>query len=437
VAEPEHKNINNDEKVESTLLKRDSNNIIEACFIGLITGLSAYCLKIGVNVVGNIRLGDPLHLPVWLSLPLFGLIGGAIAGAIVQFLAAETTGSGIPQVKAVLLGRNIIFDLRVALAKLIGGIVALGSGLTLGREGPTVQIGAALAGEFTKHKNSQRSKKNELLAAGAGAGLAAAFNAPIAGVLFVFEELLKSMSSTTAVVTVFACFVASLVAENSAVHGLGVDLKLSAGAYQVSWHNIPAFILLGIACGIFGCLFNKSIMASMDLYDKLPFGVAGRVALAGLISGIIASFLPIEFHSTAGPRDILVTSNANISTALLAFVDRFCTTVIAYGSGCPGGLFSPSLTLGASLGHIVGSLNQYLFPNTDILTFAKVGMGAFFTGVCRVPLTAIVIVFEMTNDFNLVMPLMLTCITAHAVGEKIFEGSIYDHLVNRPESKSD
>lgn len=165
--------------------------IFEACLIGLVSALGAVLLKSGVGWLGAWRVQTSLLLPAWFVLPGIGLTCGLLAGWLVERVAPETSGSGIPQVKAVLANVPIALDLRVALVKLVGGILALGSGLALGREGPTVQLSAALASQLSRWFPTSPDHRRQLIAAGAGAGLAAAFNTPIAGVLFVVEELLQ------------------------------------------------------------------------------------------------------------------------------------------------------------------------------------------------------------------------------------------------------
>ncbi|HEY9828129.1 MAG TPA: chloride channel protein, partial [Stenomitos sp.] len=167
------------------VLRANRFAILEACLIGLVSAIAAVFLKQGVHWLSEWRLDLAHKWPAWMVLPLIGLVGGLLAGLLVEQVAPETSGSGIPQVKAVLARVPIALDLRVAFAKLIGGFLVLGSGLPLGREGPTVQIGSALAATLSRRFPTSPDHRRQLIAAGAGAGVAAAFNAPIAGVLFV------------------------------------------------------------------------------------------------------------------------------------------------------------------------------------------------------------------------------------------------------------
>jgi chloride channel protein, CIC family len=403
--------------------------IFNACAIGLTAGCAAVFLTRGVAWLGAFRLHLAEQYGAFIALPLIGGIGGLLAGFLVDKFP-NASGSGIPQVKASLVATATGLDMRTALVKLVGGLIAISSGLLMGREGPTVHVGAALSTEINQRARSVPEKERLLVAAGAGAGLAAAFNAPLAGVFFVLEELLKEISSSTIGTAVLACFVASV-----ASHALHADASArhiasaTANAGFSAW-EIPAYLLLGVVAGVFGALFNRCVMGCLkfnrDLF-KAPAAV--RVATAGVVSGLLVATLPTEFHNYAGMREYLVNSEVGLMYAALAFAVFFILTVIAYGSGAPGGLFAPALAMGSCIGHVAGLLQHSFQPDVQLATFALVGMGAMFASVARVPITAIVIVFEMTQNFNIVLPLMLGCIVASTVADKLYPGSIYDRLV--------
>ncbi len=421
--------------VRQQLLPRRRLAIFEACLIGLVSALAAVLLKSGVGLLGAWRVQQSHILPAWFVLPAVGLTCGFMAGWLVERVAPETSGSGIPQVKAVLARIPIALDLRVALVKLVGGILALGSGLALGREGPTVQVGAALASQLSRWFPTSPDHRRQLIAAGAGAGLAAAFNTPIAGVLFVVEELLQDFSDFTLGTAILASFIGAVVSRLLGGRSLDLNLALSAAKTSFFLQDIPFYLVLGVVAGVMGALFNRSIIKSLSVYrHSLRFSLSLRVALAGLVSGFIVAFLPLAFRDNTGLREILITGEASWSLAAIAFVSQFILTLIAYGSGVPGGLFAPALTLGAALGYLVGlGEHSLLFPlgmqSGLPITYALAGMGAFFTAVARVPMTGIVIVFEMTTDFNLVLPLMIGSVTSYLVAEKLVPGSLYDKLL--------
>jgi chloride channel protein, CIC family len=193
--------------------------------------------------------------------------------------------------------------------------------------------------------------------------------------------------------------------------------------------EIPFYVVLGIIAGVFGALFNKSVVLSLKVHRHFNLPMYWRIGLAGLLSGIIVAFLPPFFRDNAGLREFLIAGEANWQIIALAFVAHFFLTLLAYTSGAPGGLFAPALVMGYALGYLVGTAEFHLAGGDSLATFALAGMGAFFTGVVRSPVTAIVIVFEMTADFNLVLPLMVGCAISYIVGESVFGGSIYDHLL--------
>ena len=241
---------------------------IEAFLVGLAAGLSALLLKAGVEWLGAMRVEASLVYPANVALPIFGLIGGFLAGLLVERVAPEAAGSGIPQVKAALNRVRMALDLRIALTKLFGGMFALGSGLFMGREGPTVQLGAAVAATLSRRSKKTIAYKRQLIAAGAGAGLAAAFNAPIAGVVFVLEELLKDVSSATVLLTVSACTGAALILNISSHYSHLPHAELSI-VPVVKLIDIPFVALLGALSAILGCVFNASIIGSLNIYQKM------------------------------------------------------------------------------------------------------------------------------------------------------------------------
>ena len=208
------------------LLQSKRLAIAEACLIGLVSGLAAVLLGQGVGWLGGWRQHLAHEFPVYIVLPAFGLLGGLLAGWIVERFAPAASGSGMSEVKAVLARVPMPLNLRIAIVKLIGSILVLGSGMPLGREGPTVQIGAALAAQLSRWVPTSPDHRRQLLAAGAGAGLAAAFNAPIAGVLFVVEELLQDISGITLGTAILASFIAAVVSRIYGSHSLDLNLHL-------------------------------------------------------------------------------------------------------------------------------------------------------------------------------------------------------------------
>jgi CIC family chloride channel protein len=404
--------------------------ILEAAIFGLVAGAAAVALSLGVDALGAWRIAlSNAHRAV-IVLPLFGLIGGLIAGLLVQRVAPQASGSGIPQVRAALDRIKMPLDWRIAIVKLVGGTIALGSGLFMGREGPTVQLGAAMAATLSKYAPGARAYRRQLIAAGAGAGLAAAFNAPVAGAIFVLEELLREMRPTTVVIALAASSTAALAVKTLWPPRGHVAAHLSAAQIYFQSADLPFYIILALVCALAAWAFNNGIVFALNLYRRAKFlPVALKVGLAGAVSGLIIAFTPPSFHDYAGLRGLIITGLESWQTVSVALVEFYVLTLVAYGSGAPGGLFAPSLAIGASLGFLTGCFENTLLPGSSTTAMALVGMGAFFAAVARVPLTAIIITFELTGSFTLLIPLMISCVLASTIAEWVSPGSLYERLM--------
>ncbi|NJL36556.1 MAG: CBS domain-containing protein [Leptolyngbyaceae cyanobacterium SM1_4_3] len=414
--------------------------IFEACVIGLVSGLAAVLLKQGISWLGGWQLSTSTQFP-WM-LPLIGLGGGCLTGLLIERLAPEAAGSGIPQVKAALANFPIPLNLRVAIVKLVSVTLALGSGLSLGRQGPTVQIGAALAAQLSQWIPTSPEYRRQLLAAGAAAGLAAGFNAPIAGVLFVVEEFLQDFSGLTLGTAILASFIGAVVSRLLGGQGLSLNSVMADSHVSFSLQDIPFFLILGLLAGLLGALFSQGIFVSLNFYRRtLRLGLPLKVGLAGLITGLVGMLLPPAVRDNTGLQDFLSTGEAGWQVTLLVFGVKFVLTLVAYGSGAPGGLFAPSLVLGSALGYLVGFSAQGLENLVGVplgmpagispaTTYALAGMGAFFSAITRGPITAIVIVFEITTDFNLVLPLMIGSVIAYLIADRLAGGSLYNRLLS-------
>jgi CIC family chloride channel protein len=415
--------------------------IFEACVIGAVSGIAAVLLKHGAGWLGGWRIHAAAQFPAWIVLPLIGLVGGGFVGLLIERVSPEAAGSGIPQVKAALANIPIALNLRVAIVKLFSVMIIIGSGFTLGRQGPTVQVGAALAAQLSRWIPTSPEYRRQLLAAGAAAGLAAGFNAPIAGVLFVVEELLQDFSGLTLGTAILASFIGAVVSRVLGGQGLGLDGSITAVNVTFSLLDLPFFIILGVLAGLLGTIFSRGILISVNLNRRMrSLSLPWKVGLAGLISGAIVVLLPAEFRDNTGLRDFLIEGDEGWRLPLLAFSVKFLLTLIAYGSGAPGGIFAPALLLGSSLGYLVGLFGHTLVGVIDpaiathlqlssVTTYALAGMGAFFSAITRGPITAIVIVFEMVSNFDLALPLMIGSVVAYLIAERLLSGSLYNRLL--------
>ncbi len=417
--------------VPSTWIKPKRLALIEACIIGVISGLAAVFLKQGTGWLGSFRLQASEGWGAWLILPLVGGLGGWLAGWLVQQFAQETSGTGVPQVKAALNGIPIALDGRVALVKLASTTVTLAAGFPLGRQGPTVQVGAALAAWLSRWIPTSPDYRRQLIAAGAAAGLAAGFNAPIAGVLFVVEELLQDLSSLTLGPAILASFVGAVVSRLLGGDGIDLNLEMTAQpSTSFSAVEIPFYLFLGLLAGVLGSFFQRGVLGGLTFTNKvLHWSLPQAMAIAGFACGAIVSMLPPLFWNNTGLREMIVTGEASVSTAAIAFFTHFLLTILVASSGAPGGLFAPSLVVGAALGYMVGVFQMEWLGVASPITYALAGMGTFFCAVSKTPIAAVTIVFEITTDFNVVLPLMIGSVVAYLVAERMTTESLYDRIL--------
>ncbi|NEQ41148.1 MAG: CBS domain-containing protein [Okeania sp. SIO3I5] len=419
--------------VITPLLRPKILAVVEASLIGITSGLAAVTLKEGIGWLGSLRIAASLKFAPWLLLPIFALTGGFVTGVLVKRLAPETAGSGVPQVKAALGGMRVPLNFPIAIVKMLTTILTVGSGLTLGRQGPTVQIGASLAAWIGRWLPTSPSYRRQLIACGAAAGLAAGFNAPIAGVLFVVEDLMHDISGITLGPAIIASFVGAFVSQMLG----GKSLYYNSDRLDISMtgflhpQEMPFYIVLGILAGLLGTVFSRGIVAISTFNQRqLKLELPWRIAITGLISGLIIAFLPEQFHNHSGLKEFLGSNEASLQLSCIAFIAHFILTIFAAGSGAPGGLFAPSLIIGSALGQIIGILQNNLVGIEEPAIFALAGMGAFFCAVSRAPITAVVVIFELTQDFRLVLPLMIVSIVALLVAEKIDQKSLSDLVLD-------
>ncbi len=405
--------------------------LIEASLIGIFSGLAALLLKEGISFLGSYRLQLTNQWDARIVLPLFGLVLGTIAGFFVEYFEPSAAGGGIPQVKAALNRLKIPLSFRVVIVKIIGTILVLGAGLPLGRRAPTVHIGAAIAGELTRFVPTSPEHKRQMIAAGAAAGLAAGFNTPIAGIMFMIEELMQDISNLTletAIVASFTGAVVSLLLQSTNLQIPNQIIDIEGLKFILT--DIPFYLILGIIAGVLGAFFNRSVLWSIKLNERINLPLGVRIGLAGLISGLVIASLPSFFWDNAGLKDFLIRGELSTKETALVLFAHYILSILAAGTRAPGGLFAPALIMGSALGYLVGDIEAMITGTDATTTFALVGMGALFTGIVRVPITAIMIVFELNANFNLVLPLMITCAVAYISAETVESGSLYQYLLS-------
>jgi len=360
-----------------------------------------------------------------------------LAAWLVRRYSPFASGSGIPLVEAVLEGKQQQAPFPLIPVKFFGGLLAMGAGLALGREGPSVQMGASSADALAKICKRSLPDRRVLLAAGAGAGLATAFNAPIAGAIFVLEELVRRFEPRIAIVALGASSAAITVAH--LFLGYQPDFHVEALAFTRNNGIKALFFVLGAAAGLAGIAYNHAILGAIAVADGLRrWPVELRAAVIGAAVGILAWFAP-ELVGGGDPITQRVLEGAGTLAIIpLVFLIRFGLGAVSYAAATPGGLFAPLLVLGAQLGLFFGLGCQFLFSDLGIqpVAFAVVGMAAFFAGVVRAPLTGIVLVTEMTGNVTMLLPMLSACFAAMLFTTLLRNPPIYDSLKERTVGKA-
>ncbi len=414
---------------------------------GLAVGLGA---GISISVFRYLLAGSEILRPViyhnlreamadgqwqWLALYILSFI--IIAYLLKLIVAREPmcTGSGIPQIKGILQGDMSMRWFSVLWSKIIGGVLAIGAGMSLGREGPSVQIGACVGQGLSQTSRRTGFESRILMTAGAGAGLAAAFNAPLAGVIFGLEEMQKTISPALLLTGITASITAATVTEvvfgMSPVFSMGYLLPLPLNLFDV-------LVAAGIVIGLLGRLFNIALAYSLNTYSRLGLSGMKKPLVPLALAGILGFVLPEILGGGNLLVDSLVVTDYTIGFLCLLFVGKFLFTMICFGSGVPGGIFLPMLVLGAAGGAVLAKLLVLagLLPAmyyADIIVF---GMAAYFSSVVKSPVTGSILILEMTGSFQHMLALLVVSLTAYVISDLTGGRPVYDELLDRALGKS-
>ncbi len=356
-----------------------------------------------------------------------------VSVAMVRRFAPEAAGSGVQEIEGALEGLREVHWRRVLPVKFFGGILALGSGLVAGREGPTIHMGASIAkalGELT-HLSTRDARG--LLAAGGAAGLAAAFNAPLAAILFVIEETRRQFpyGFRTYSAVILCSAMSAVVTE--IIGGTAPDMSLSVP--DVPLALLPAFAVLGVVLGGVGVLFNRTLVLSLDTARNI--GLKFSPYLVPLVVGAaIGPLLVLRPEATSGGEALAVSlAEEHLPALTLAgiVVIRFVMTMASYSTGIPGGIFAPILALATAVGVLFGTLLDMVIalPPGVLAAFAVAAMGGLFSSTVRAPLVGMVLVVELTGAYTLLLPTIFTCLFANLVAEALGGEPIYEVLLNR------
>lgn len=425
--------------------------LILAMIVGCATGLAAVFF---IRLIDFIQQASYTsfssllpHLGFWAYI-LIPVIGALVAGPIISLFASEAKGHGVPEVMQALVLHGGRIRPRVAVAKIIASAFCIGTGGSAGREGPIVQVGSTLGSSVGQILRLSDERIKNLVACGAAAGIAATFNAPIAGVAFAIEvlmcELQVRMFGNVVISAVFASIVSQIF--------LG-----SAPAFTLPNYTMPSpwaiffYIVLGLIAALVGIMFIRMLSSFEDLFDNWNFPQMLKPAVGALFLGLLGfgyvysngvaqttgtehlspnsliENLPHMYGSGFGFIEATLQGNFNITLLALLILLKPLATSFTLGSGNSGGVFAPSLFLGAMLGGVFGYLVNSWFPTIagHPGAYALVGMAAVFSATARAPLTAMLIVFEMSNDYHLILPLMVAGVTACYFAQWLHSESIY------------
>lgn len=356
--------------------------------------------------------------------------GGLLVGLMVHFLAREVRGHGVPEVMLAVSRFGGKIRPRVAAVKALASSICIGSGGSAGREGPIVQIGSALGSTLGQVFRLPEERTKMLVACGGAGGISATFNAPIAGVMFALEVLLREFTARSFGIVVLASVSASVVSR--AYLGDYPAFRVPPYALVSGW-ELPLYALLGVLSGLGGLLFTRVLYRTEDLFDALPMPEFLKPVLGGLLIGSIGVWLPQVFGVGYDTIEIALNGHLAVGILLALWVAKLAATSLTLGSGGSGGVFAPSLFMGSMLGGAFGMGIHALWPHSTGQpgAYAIVGMGAVFAGAAHAPVTAILILFEMTGDYRIILPLMVAAVISALLAGRLSADSIYTLKLRR------
>jgi CIC family chloride channel protein len=410
---------------------------------GVFCGLAAVAFHLAIRAAEDQLINRAMKAPgrswVWWTV-LTPTLGGLLSGALLQYVVPDARGSGIPQVKVAyaVRGGKLSFT-HSTVGKFLVGVLQIGSGASLGREGPTVQICAGIASLLGRASALSRDNLRRLLPVGAAAGIAAAFNAPIAAVTFTVEEVVGDLDQTLLSGVIVAAALAAAIERG--VLGEHPVFQVPPGYGLRHASSLLIYALLGVAASVVSLVFSESLLRLRGWFQRLSVVPAWtRPGIGGLVTGALV-FAALAWLKTGGVNgggyDTLseaLSGRIVVQVMLALCLMKIVATVFSYGSGGAGGLFAPSLFIGGMLGGAFGFLDSTLLGHgaeNSVGAFALVGMGAVFAGVIRAPITSVLIIFEMTGSYGLILPLMIANMTAYAVARHFRPVAIYDALLEQ------
>ena len=396
--------------------------------VGILAGLAAVLFTLGIKGATHALFGvEPSNV----RLVIVPVAASLIAGVLLKRFFPDARGSGVPQTEAAYHLQHGYIPGRTAFGKFLTGVLCIGSGHSMGREGPSVQIGAALASAIGRRFDLPPRRIQSLIPVAAAAALSAAFNTPVAAVLFALEEIIGDMNASLIGSTVLAS-VASVVVERSI---LGNSPIFHVPEYHlVNPAELIAYAGLGIFGGIVSVAFCKGLVRMRAFFLALP--ARSRVlqpAIGGLIIGVLLIFVPQILGVGYEYVDQALNGGLLLKTMIILCIAKLVGTIISYSSGNAGGIFAPSLYLGAMAGGIVGVIVHRFapFPTADPGAYALVGMGTLFAGIIRAPMTSVFMIFELTQDYQILVPLMIANMLSFAISKRYQSVPVYHALLEQ------
>lgn len=406
--------------------------IVLSVFVGMATAFGAlgftylieYCNKLFFGHTDQILTHAVGSGGYKFWLPLIPMLGGLIVGPLVYKFASEAKGHGVPEVMNAVARLGGIIRPRVAVVKTIASAICIGSGGSAGREGPIVQIGSAIGSTIGQVFHMSGDRVRILVGCGAAAGISAVFNAPIAGVIFSLEIILGDFTVKTFSPVLLSSVVASVVTRTF----LGNHPAFDVPDYSlVSAWEIPLYCGMGAALGVLGVAFTRTLAWFEDFFDRLNVTDWTKPAVGGLLLGGIAIFYPQVLADGYDTIKLTLYGQLGAGLLLVLILLKMLATSFTLGSGNSGGIFAPSLFMGAVAGGVFGFAVNYLFPGVTATpgAYALVGMAGMVAAATHAPMTALLIIFEMTSDYRIILPLMVTVVFSALVAGKLFEYSVY------------
>lgn len=408
--------------------------IFEGIIIGLVTGFVIILFRLTLDKIENYTagLGAMLEAHPWSYPVMFAslIAVGLLIGALIKY-EPMIRGSGIPQVEGLLLRKFEMSWWKIILGKIIGGIASIGSGLSMGREGPSIQVGASIGLGFSRVFKRIKIEENFLVSSGASAGLAAAFNAPLAGVMFALEEIHKRFSPLILLSAVPAALMADLVTEK--IFNLDPIFSfIDIGA--LPFNNYVYLIILGGFLGLAGAAFNISLLNYKSFYvSRRWLPVIIRPVIPLILAGVFIIYFPGVLGGGLSIIKAVAENDMTFNIIILLLLVKFAFTIISYGSGAPGGIFLPMLAIGAVSGKLVIMVLQQ-FTNIDPVyanNFVMLAMAGYFAAVVKAPITGIVLITEMSGSFKHFLPLAIVVFIAYVISNLLGTRPIYESLMER------